>query len=62
MLIDNLIFVHPTVQTPLMGKELSFTVDMSNVGCHCNAVASFLAMPGDIGYGDYYCDTWGENK
>merc|ERR1712198_458130 len=31
---------------------------MSNVGCHCNAAAYFVDMPGNNGgeNGDYYCD------
>ena len=30
---------------------------MSNVGCHCNAAAYFVDMPGNnAGDGDYYCD------
>ena len=39
-------------------------IDVSNVGCHCNAAAYFIQMPGynsgqqpDPGQGgDYYCD------
>ena len=43
-----------------MNKELSFTVDVSNVGCQCNAVASFLNMPfNNPGGGDYFCDSVG---
>jgi len=51
-------------QTPLLGKHFSFDVDLSRVGCHCNAAAYFIQMPGynsgqspDPGSGgDYYCD------
>lgn len=51
-------------QTPLLGKRFSFDVDLSRVGCHCNAAAYFIQMPGynsgqspDPGDGgDYYCD------
>ena len=31
-----------------MDKEFSYSVDVSNVGCHCNAAAYFIDMPGDI--------------
>lgn len=44
-------------QTPLMNKHFSFTVDLSNVGCECNAAAYFVDMPASgVGDGDYYCD------
>merc|ERR1712168_716834 len=45
-------------QTPLMNKHFAYTLDLSNVGCHCNAAAYFIQMPGDHGGdgGDYYCD------
>ena len=33
-------------QIPLMNKEFSYDVDVSNVGCHCNAAAYFIDMPG----------------
>ena len=40
-----------------MNKEFSYDVDVSNVGCHCNAAAYFIEMPGNnAGAGDYYCD------
>ena len=31
-----------------MDKEFSYSVDVSNVGCHCNAAAYFIDMPGKI--------------
>ena len=31
-----------------MDKEFSYSVDVSNVGCHCNAAAYFIDMPGEI--------------
>merc|ERR1712121_16340 len=34
-------------QTPLMDKHFAYTLDLSNVGCHCNAAAYFIQMPGD---------------
>merc|ERR1711892_355311 len=35
----------------------SYSVDVSNVGCSCNAAAYFINMPGNnAGDGDYYCD------
>jgi len=44
-------------QTPLMDKHFAYTLDLSNVGCHCNAAAYFINMPGNnAGDGDYYCD------
>merc|ERR1712117_623704 len=44
-------------QTPLNGKHFSYTLDLSNVGCHCNAAGYFIDMPGNNpGDGDYYCD------
>ena len=49
---------------PLLGKRFTFTVDLSRVGCSCNAALYALAMPahnssklpapGDNG--EYYCD------
>merc|ERR1712165_142975 len=59
-------FSNPDVywQTPLLGNHFSFDVDLSRVGCHCNAAAYFIQMPGyNSGQspepgegGDYYCD------
>jgi len=45
-------------QTPLNGKHFSYTLDLSRVGCHCNAAGYFIDMPGPGGGdgGDYYCD------
>merc|ERR1711915_1012782 len=45
-------------QTPLNGMHFSYTLDLSNVGCHCNAAGYFIGMPGPGGGdgGDYYCD------
>merc|ERR1711915_706371 len=45
-------------QMGLNGKRFAYTLDMSNVGCHCNAAAYFVDMPGNNGgeNGDYYCD------
>ena len=45
------------MQTDLMNKVFSYSVDVSNVGCSCNAAAYFINMPGNnAGDGDYYCD------
>ena len=49
---------------PLLGKRLTFNVDMSNVGCNCNGALYFVSMPAynssqklEPGKnGDYYCD------
>merc|ERR1712027_292536 len=44
-------------QTPLNNKHFAYTLDLSNVGCYCNAAAYFINMPGNNpGDGDYYCD------
>jgi hypothetical protein len=44
-------------QTPLNNKHFAYTLDLSNVGCHCNAAAYFINMPGgNAGDGDFYCD------
>jgi len=45
-------------QTPLNEMHFSYTLDLSNVGCHCNAAGYFIGMPGPGGGegGDYYCD------
>lgn len=41
-----------------MNKHFSFTIDVSQVDCHCNAGAYFVQMPANEGglAGDYYCD------
>merc|ERR1712241_1292371 len=33
-------------QAPLLGNHISYTVDVSNVGCHCNSAFYFVQMPG----------------
>jgi hypothetical protein len=33
-------------QAPLLGNHISYTVDVSNVGCHCNAAFYWVQMPG----------------
>merc|ERR1712130_432052 len=51
-------------QAPLLGNHISYTVDVSNVGCHCNSAFYFVQMPGyDSSQnviagpgGDYCCD------
>jgi len=51
-------------QTPLLGNHISYDIDVSNVGCHCNAAFYFVQMPGyDSSMnpfpgdgGDWYCD------
>ena len=48
----------------LLGSQLEYTVDMSNVPCSCNAALYFLKMPGydasqnpaPSAGGNYYCD------
>lgn len=49
---------------PLLGKRLTFDVDMSNVGCSCNGALYFVSMPAYNSAqqpvpgenGEYYCD------
>ena len=49
---------------PLLGKRLTFDVDMSAVGCNCNGALYFITMPGYNSTqqpvpgkdNDYYCD------
>eukprot|EP00486_Rosalina_sp_Unknown_P008843 CAMPEP_0201591470 /NCGR_PEP_ID=MMETSP0190_2-20130828/189644_1 /ASSEMBLY_ACC=CAM_ASM_000263 /TAXON_ID=37353 /ORGANISM="Rosalina sp." /LENGTH=317 /DNA_ID=CAMNT_0048049827 /DNA_START=49 /DNA_END=1002 /DNA_ORIENTATION=- len=41
-------------QYMLKGKTVTFTVDLSQVDCSCNAAAYFVTMPGYGG--NYYCD------
>lgn len=45
-------------QTPLDAHHFSYKVDLSNVGCHCNAAGYFINMPGPGPGegGDWYCD------
>ena len=57
-------FPHSFYQVPLLGKSLSFDVDIKDVGCSCNGALYFVSMPGynaaeqpDPGeQQDYYCD------
>ena len=49
---------------PLLGKRLTFNVNLSAVGCNCNGAMYFITMPGYNSaqqlvpgeHGDYYCD------
>ena len=49
---------------PLLGKRLTFNVDMSQVGCNCNGALYFVTMPGYNSaqqpvpgeHNEYYCD------
>jgi len=51
-------------QLKLLDRTLSYTVDLSNVGCACNAALYLVAMPAynqnnqpdPTKCGDYYCD------
>ena len=47
-------------QTPLADKHFSYTVDLSNVDCGCNAAAFFVDMPSNPynggPAGDFHCD------
>ena len=39
---------------PLANKHFAYTLDLSNVPCHCNAAAYFVDMPAAVaGRGDY---------
>lgn len=52
------------VEYKLKGKTISFTADLSAIGCSCNAAFYLVTMPGygsngkpyTGGSGDYYCD------
>jgi hypothetical protein len=33
-------------QTPLLGNQFSYEIDVSNVGCSCNAAVYFSQLPG----------------
>ena len=39
-------FTFSSLQAPLLGNHISYTVDVSNVGCHCNSAFYFVQMPG----------------
>ena len=39
-------FLQSHLQAPLLGNHISYTVDVSNVGCHCNSAFYFVQMPG----------------
>jgi hypothetical protein len=51
-------------KTPLLNNHFSYDIDISTVGCHCNAAAYFDRMPGPAtgNGGDYYCDANFGNK
>ena len=48
----------------LLGKRVSYTIDLSEVGCSCNAALYWVSMPGYSpdgmpapgNFGNYYCD------
>lgn len=52
------------VNFSLLNRELSYDIDLSTVGCSCNAALFFVTMPGynqdgSVAHGDYnpyYCD------
>jgi len=52
------------VHFELLGKRLSYTIDLSSVGCSCNAALYWVSMPGYVEggalapgtFGNYYCD------
>merc|ERR1712243_357258 len=46
-------------QTNLFDQHFVYDLNLSGVGCHCNAAAYFIKMPSPYGPGDsndYYCD------
>ena len=61
---SNNLLPHSFYQLSLLGKRLSFDVDIAEVGCSCNGALYFVSMPGynaaeqpDPGeQQDYYCD------
>lgn len=44
------------LQLPLLNRELSFTADLSAVGCGCNAAVYLVSMQGPQNGGSGYCD------
>ena len=49
-------------KVPLEGKHFSYTIDVSQVGCHCNSAAYFSQMGYNAGNdGEYYCDAFAGN-
>jgi len=57
-------------QFPLLGKTLTYTIDLADVGCSCNAALYWVSMPGygangqpaPSEKGNFYCDAnkvWG---
>ena len=47
---------HKYVRLPLLGNTLSFTVDLSNVKCNCNAALYLIAPHDPESQGSDYCD------
>merc|ERR1711872_933670 len=45
-------------QTNLFDQHFTYDLNLSGVGCHCNAAGYFIKMPAQVpgGGGDYYCD------
>merc|ERR1712047_213164 len=44
------------------GRHFSYTIDVSQVGCHCNSAAYFSQMGYNAGNdGEYYCDAFAGN-
>merc|ERR1719513_327687 len=46
-------------QTNLFDQHFVYDLNLSGVGCHCNAAGYFIKMPSPYGPGesnDYYCD------
>ena len=60
------------VHFELLGKELSYTIDLGGVGCGCNAALYWVSMPGYSSgntpapgaFGNYYCErrTFGRHR
>ena len=58
ILIFMPILVFWFLQTNLFDQHFTYDLNLSGVGCHCNAAGYFIKMPAQVpgGGGDYYCD------
>ena len=52
-------FEYCCIQANLFNQHFVYDLNLSGVGCHCNAAGYFIKMPSPYGPGesnDYYCD------
>ena len=60
---DTSLLPESYVNFELLGRRLSYTIDLSDVGCSCNAALFWVSMPGygpdgkpaPGAFGNYYC-------